>query len=76
LNIHPNEWVQYTFKPQYVVQNHRDQNGVGTSVVFDQPHEISSLKLVINQGRDIIGGTQPRFVYQYTVQNYYELMED
>jgi hypothetical protein len=50
-------------KPQSMVQNHRDQDGVGTFVVFDKSHKISSPKLVINQRRDIIGGIQPRFVY-------------
>jgi hypothetical protein len=31
---------------------------------------------VINRRRDIIRGTQPRFVYQYTSLDYYELVED
>jgi len=39
---HPNEWVQYTFKLQYVVQSRRDQNGVGTFVIHNQMQGISN----------------------------------
>jgi hypothetical protein len=31
---------------------------------------------VTSQGRDVIGGIQPRFVYQSTFPNYYEPAED
>jgi hypothetical protein len=58
-----------------VVQNGRDQNGVGISVVPDQPQEISSQESMISQGKDVIGGIQPKFVYQSTSPNYYEPME-
>jgi len=33
-------------------------------------------KSVNSQGRDVIGGIQPMFVYQFASPNYYELMED
>jgi hypothetical protein len=75
-NTQPNEWVQYTSQPQSMVQNHMDQNGVGTSIAFDQPSEISNPKLVTNQGRDITRGIQSKFVYKSTSPNYYEPMED
>jgi hypothetical protein len=29
-NTPQNEWVQYTFQPQSVVLNHRDQDKIGT----------------------------------------------
>ncbi len=29
-----------------------------------------------NQGKDVTKGIQPRFVYQSTFPNYYELVED
>jgi len=38
--------------------------------------KISSPKLITNQGRDIIGGIQSRFVYQFVSPDYYEPMED
>jgi hypothetical protein len=44
---HSNEQMQYTFQPQSMVQNHKDQNGTWTSVVLDQSQEISSPKLVL-----------------------------
>jgi hypothetical protein len=31
---------------------------------------------MISQGRDVVGGIQPSFVYQSTFPNYYELVED
>jgi hypothetical protein len=31
---------------------------------------------VINRRKDVTGGIQPRFVYQFTSPNYYELVED
>ncbi len=34
---HPCEQMQYTFQLRSVVQNHRNQDGIGTSIVFDQP---------------------------------------
>jgi hypothetical protein len=37
--------------------------------------EISSPKLVESQGRNVIGGIQPRFVCQSTYADYYELMK-
>jgi hypothetical protein len=58
-----------------VVQSQRDQDEVGISIVPNQPQEISSPKLVINQGKDVTRGIQPRFVYQSTFPNYYEPME-
>ncbi len=30
---------------------------------------------MINQGKDVIGGIQPKFVYRSTSPNYYEPME-
>ncbi len=42
----------------------------------DQLLEISSLELVTNQGREITGGIQSRFVDQSASLNYYELVED
>ncbi len=53
-----------------MVQSQKDQDGVGTFVVPDQLQEISSPKLVNNQRRDVTGGIQPRFVYQYVSPNY------
>jgi hypothetical protein len=40
-----------------------EENKVRSFVVLNQPQEISSPKLVNIQGRDVIGGIQPRFVY-------------
>jgi hypothetical protein len=31
---------------------------------------------VNSQGKDVIGGMQPKFVYQSTFPDYYELVED
>jgi hypothetical protein len=76
LTNHPNEWVQYTFQLQFVVQNRKDQNGTGTFVVHDQSQEISSPKLMNSRRRDVIRGIQPKFVYQSTYLNYYELVEN
>jgi len=36
LNIHPNEWVQYTSRLQSVVQSRKDENGTGASIGLDQ----------------------------------------
>ncbi len=46
-----------------MVQSHRDQNEVGIFVVSNQSHEISSPELVTSQGKDVIRGIQPKFVY-------------
>jgi len=48
-----------------VVQIHRDQDGIGTSIILDQPPEIWSPKSIISKGKDIIGGIQSRFMYQF-----------
>ncbi len=58
-----------------MVQSQRDQDKVRTFAVFDQPQEISRPKSVISQGRDVTWSIQPRFVYQFSFQNHYELME-
>jgi len=58
-----------------VVQSGRDQNGVGISVVPDQPQEFSSQQSMIIQGKDVTGGIQPKFVYQSTSPDYYEPVE-
>jgi hypothetical protein len=58
-----------------MVQSRREQDIVGTSIVLDQPHEISSPKSITNQGRDVTRGIQPKFVCQFTSPNYYESME-
>jgi hypothetical protein len=76
LTTHPNEWVQYTFQPQFVVKNKKNQFGIGTPAVLNQPQEISSLELVKNKRRDVTGGIQPKFVYQSAFLDYYELVED
>jgi hypothetical protein len=59
-----------------VVQSQRDQDGAWTSVVPNQPHEISNIKFVNSQGRDVIRGIQPKFVYHFTSPYYYEPVED
>jgi hypothetical protein len=59
-----------------MVQNQKYQDGVRTFVVLDQLHEISSPKSVNNQRRDVTGGIQPRFVYQFVSPDYYEQVED
>ncbi len=41
----------------------KNQFGTGTSVILNQPQEISSPKLVKSRRRDVIGGIQPKFVY-------------
>jgi hypothetical protein len=41
-NSHPNEWVQYTFQPQSMVQSRRDQDKARTSIVLDQLLKIPS----------------------------------
>jgi len=38
--------------------------------------EISSPKSMTSQRRDIIGGIQSKFVYQFTSLDYHELVED
>jgi hypothetical protein len=63
LTTHPNEWMQYNFRLQYVVQNHRDQDKVSTFVVLWQLHEISSLESMTNRRRDVIRNIQPKFMY-------------
>jgi len=67
--------VQYTFQPQYVVQSWKDKKGTRTYIILDQPQEISSLELVINRGKDVTRGIQPKFMYQSASLDYYELME-
>ncbi len=67
--------MQYTFRLQFVVQSRRNRNKVGTSVVLDQLQEISSPKLMTSKGRDVIGGIQPRFVYQSAFVDCYESVE-
>jgi hypothetical protein len=59
-----------------VVQSWRDQDGVGTSTVLDQLHEISSPESVNSQIKDVTWGIQPRFVNQSASPDYYELVED
>ncbi len=59
-----------------MTQSQRDQDEVRTSVVLDQPQEISSLKSMNSWGKDVTRGIQPRFMYQCTFPNYYEPMED
>ncbi len=73
---HPWAWLEtWERVMQSVVQNHRDQDGARTSVIPNQSKEISSLESVISWNRDVIGGIQPRFMYQSTSPYYYELME-
>ncbi len=67
--------MQYILQPQFVVQNHRNQDGAWTSIIIYQPQEISSLESVTSQGRDVTRGIEPRFVYQITSLNYYEPVE-
>ncbi len=43
-------------------------------MVHDQSQEISSLKSVTSQGRNVIGGIQPKIVYQFASLDYYELV--
>jgi len=59
-----------------MVQSQRDQDGVGTFVVHNQLHEISNPQSVNNQRKDVIGGIQPRFVYESTSPFYYEPVEN
>jgi len=59
-----------------VVQSQRDQNRTRISIIPDQLQEISNPESLTNQGRDVTWGIQPRFVYQSTFPNYYELLED
>ncbi len=33
---HPNQWVQYTFQPQSVVQSQKDQDEARTSIILNQ----------------------------------------
>jgi len=51
------------------------KNKTRTFVGPQQSQEISSIELVTNQGKDVIGGIQPKFVYQSAFPNYYEPME-
>ncbi len=46
-----------------MVQSRKDQYGVGTFVVHNQPHEISNPRSTNSQKRDVIGSIQLRFVY-------------
>ncbi len=68
--------MKHTSQPQSMVQSQRDQNGTWTSIVPNQSQEISSLKLVNSQGKDVIRGIPPRFVYQFASLDYYKPMED
>jgi len=51
-----------------MVQSCRDQDKAGTFVVLDQLQEISNTELVTNQGKDIIGGIQPRLCISFHLQ--------
>jgi hypothetical protein len=75
-NTHPNEWVQYIFQSQSMVQNQRHQDRIGTSTIRDQPQEISSLESDNSHKKDVTRGIQPMLVYQSTSPNYCEPMED
>jgi hypothetical protein len=59
-----------------MVQSRKDQNIVRTFTIHDQSHEFSSLESMNNQGKDVIKGMQPRFVYHSTFLDYYEPLED
>jgi hypothetical protein len=72
---HLNEQMQYTFQWQFVVQNHRDQDGARILVVPNHPWEILSPESMTNQGRDVTRGIQPKFVHQFSSADYYELVE-
>ncbi len=63
LTTHPKAWVRYTYQPQSVVKSRRNQNGARTSLISNQPQEISSPELVTSQKRDVTRGIQPKFVY-------------
>ncbi len=76
LTTHPNEWVQYTSQPQHVVQSQRNQDGARISIIPNQPQEISSPESMNSQRKDVTKSIQPRFMYQSTSLDYYELMED
>jgi hypothetical protein len=67
--------MQLISQTQFVVQSHKDQNEVGTSVIPKQSHEISSLELVTNKRKDVIRCIQFKFVYQYASLDYCEQME-
>ncbi len=45
-------------------------------IILNQSQEISSPKSMNNQGRDVTGGIQPKFVYQSTSLDYYEPVEE
>ncbi len=34
-NTHPNEWVQYIFQLQFMVQSHKDQDEARTFIIFN-----------------------------------------
>jgi hypothetical protein len=55
--------MQYIFQPQYLIQSHRNQNGVGTFIIPNQLQEISSAKSMNNRGSDVTKGIQPKFVH-------------
>jgi hypothetical protein len=59
-----------------VVQSWRNQDGVGTYAVPNQPHKISSPESVNSWRKDVTWGIQPKFVYQYAFPNYYEVVEE
>jgi hypothetical protein len=46
LNTRPNEWVQYIFQLQFMVQSCRDQDRVRTFVLFNQLSKISNLESI------------------------------
>ncbi len=70
------EWTnENTFQSQSMVQNYRNQDGVGTSIVPDQLQEISSPELMTSWRKGVTRGIQHRFVYEFTSLNYYEPME-
>jgi hypothetical protein len=59
-----------------VAQSCKDQNRAETSTILDQPQGIPSLELMTSWKKDVTWGIQPRFVYQSTSLDYYELVED
>jgi hypothetical protein len=63
LNTHRNKWVQYISQPQHVVQSRRDQDETRTSIVLDQPQEISSPYWEVEENTNIT-------VFEETEENY------
>ncbi len=67
--------MQYISQPQSTVQTLKNQDRVGISIILDQLWEISSPKSVTNRRKDVIRDIQPKFVYQSTSLDYYELVD-